>query len=82
MTDSASTPTGASTGAGRERPQTGDPQVDEATTPLDALDDLPVDEHADVYDEVDTRLRAVMATAGDSAPEDISDSPDSADPGA
>jgi hypothetical protein len=78
VTDSASTPTAA----GRARPQTGDPQVDEATTPLDALDALPVDEHADVYGEVDTRLRAVMSTAGDSAPEDTSDSPDSADPGA
>jgi hypothetical protein len=50
--------------------------------PLDALDDLPVGEHADVYDEVDTRLRAVMATEGDSAPEDTSDSPAGAEPGA
>jgi len=79
--DSASTPTGA----GPERPQTGNSQVDDATAALDVLDDLPVDEHAAVYDEVDTRLRAVMATAGDSAPEDTSaasDPPASADPGA
>jgi hypothetical protein len=79
--DSVSTPTGA----GRERPQTGDPQVDDATAALDVLDDLPVDEHAAVYDEVDTRLRAVMATAGDSALEETSaasDPPASADPGA
>jgi hypothetical protein len=78
VTDIASTPTGA----GRERPQTGDQQVDDATAPLDSLPDLPVDEHAAVYDEVDIRLRAVMATAGDSAPEDASDSAAGAEPGA
>jgi hypothetical protein len=78
VTDTASTPTGA----GRARPQTGDQQVDDATAPLDALPDLPVDKHAAVYDEVDTRLRAVMATAGDSAAEDASDSAAAAEPGA
>lgn len=62
MTDSA-TPTGS----GRERPHTGDPQVDHAAAGLDRLDDLPVDEHASVYDEVDSGLRAVLGAASDPA---------------
>jgi hypothetical protein len=81
VTDSASPPTSA----GRERPQTGHPQVDQATGALDDLDDLPVDEHAGVYDQVDSELRSVLATATDSVPEDAAaaiDSPPGADPGA
>jgi hypothetical protein len=78
VTGSATPPTGA----GRERPQTGHPQVDQATAALDRLDDLPVDEHAGVYDQVDSALRAVLAP--DPAAEDVtpaSDSPTSSDPG-
>jgi hypothetical protein len=79
VTDSASPPTGTR----RERPRTGHPQVDQATAPLDGLDDLPVDEHAGVYDQVDSGLRDVLATAADPAVEDASlasDTPTSADP--
>jgi hypothetical protein len=81
VTDNASPPTRAA----RERPQTGDPQVDRATAPLDGLDDLPVDEHAGVYDQVDSGLRAVLATATEAAAQDASrasGSPTGADQGA
>jgi hypothetical protein len=68
VTDNASPPTRAA----RERPQTGHPQVDRATAALDGLDDLPVDEHARVYDQVDSGLRAVLATATEAGAQDAS----------
>lgn len=70
MTDSCSTSTGV------RRPQTGNPQVDKATAGLAGLDDLPVDEHAVVYDRVDSGLRAVLSTAGDTAVDDTAEAPD------
>jgi hypothetical protein len=85
VTDNASPPTRAA----RERPQTGHPQVDRATAALDDLDDLPVDEHAGVYDQVDSGLRAVLASATEAAAEaaaqdasGASGSPTGADQGA
>ena len=55
------------TGFARERPHTGDPQVDDAAAGLDRLDELPVDEHANVYDQVDSGLRAVLGGNSDPA---------------
>jgi len=47
---------------------TGDPQVDDALSRLDGLDDRPLDEHADVYTDIHRSLGAVLdGTAG--APE-------------
>jgi hypothetical protein len=63
VTDSFSTPTGSRL----ERPHTGDHRVDQVAAGLDRLDDLPVDEHPSVYDEVDSGLRGVLGAASDPA---------------
>jgi hypothetical protein len=44
-----------------ERPSTGNEGVDSATAALDALDELPTSEHAEVFDEVHRRLQGALA---------------------
>ena len=44
-----------------EIPETGDPAVDAALAPLAALPELPVTEHAEVYDTVQRGLAHALA---------------------
>lgn len=44
-----------------EPPETGDAGVDSALAPLRRLADLPVTEHADVYDEAHRGLQSALA---------------------
>jgi hypothetical protein len=44
---------------------TGHPVVDEVIASLTALDGLPVEQHAAVFEAVHDRLRGVLADAGD-----------------
>lgn len=46
---------------------TGDPDVDAALGRLRDLDELPVDEHGDVYEDVHGRLGAVLDGSADGA---------------
>lgn len=48
-------------------------RIDEALARLDRLDELPVDAHPDIYDEIHTGLRNALANAG--RDEDPSDTP-------
>jgi hypothetical protein len=57
------------TGAG----QSGNGRIDEAIARLDRLDELPVDAHPDIFDEIHTGLRNALANAG--RDEDPSDTP-------
>lgn len=57
------------TGAG----QSGNGRIDEAIARLDRLDELPVDAHPEIYDEIHTGLRNALANAG--RDEDPSDTP-------
>jgi hypothetical protein len=50
-----------------ERPATGEPRVDAALAMLDELDELPVAEHARVFDEVHRRLEDVLGELGSGA---------------
>jgi hypothetical protein len=43
-----------------DRPQTGEPRVDAAMTLLDRLTELPVTEHAAVFEQVHAELTAVL----------------------
>ncbi|MFY0406007.1 hypothetical protein [Solicola sp. PLA-1-18] len=47
---------------------TGDPRVDAVLESLQQLADLPVDAHAQVYDQIHGELRAVLTHAGDEGP--------------
>jgi hypothetical protein len=49
---------------GGPQPPTGDPRVDAALGALSALDDLPVDRHAAVFEAAHDRLREVLTDAG------------------
>ena len=49
------------TGPNRPASATGDPRVDAALTPLNALDDAPVDDHPEVIDEVHRALQDILA---------------------
>ncbi|MGH3303390.1 MAG: hypothetical protein ACRDOK_17245, partial [Streptosporangiaceae bacterium] len=46
--------------AARARPETSEPRVDAALTLLDRLTELPVTEHATVYEQVHAELTAVL----------------------
>ena len=52
---------------GGERRATGEPRVDAALAMLDELADLPVAEHARVFDEVHARLENVLGELGSGA---------------
>ena len=43
---------------------TGNGRIDEAIARLDRLDELPVDAHPDIFDEIHTGLRDALANAG------------------
>ncbi|MDO9380196.1 MAG: hypothetical protein Q7T56_15220 [Nocardioidaceae bacterium] len=51
-----------------EVPPTGDARVDAVLESLQQLADLPVDAHAEVYDQIHGQLRAVLTQAGDQGP--------------
>lgn len=42
----------------------GNGRIDDAMALLQRLDELPVEAHPDIYDEVHTRLRDALANAG------------------
>jgi len=42
----------------------GNSRIDRAVARLDRLDELPVDAHPDIYDEIHTGLRDALANAG------------------
>ena len=46
--------------AGPGRPETGEPRVDAAVAALDELSELPVTEHAAVFEQVHRQLREVL----------------------
>lgn len=52
---------GGSTRAEPTVPATGNPAVDAAAQRLAALDDAPVEEHVDIYDDVHRRLQEGLA---------------------
>jgi hypothetical protein len=51
-------------GEGRTRTATGHPEVDEAIDTLDALQGLPVADHAGVFEAAHARLRHALTDAG------------------
>jgi hypothetical protein len=53
------------TGPIRPASATDDPRVDAALTPLNALDDTPVDDHPEVIDEVHRALQDILAEEQD-----------------
>jgi hypothetical protein len=46
-------------------PDTGDPRVDQAIAGLAALDELPLDEHPAVLEEVHDQLRGILGELGE-----------------
>jgi hypothetical protein len=54
----------AAVGEGPARTATGHPEVDEAIDTLDALDGLPVADHAAVFEAAHARLRHALTDAG------------------
>ena len=64
MTDGSDLPTGADGGP----EATGQPAVDDALARLRDVDDRPVADHVEVYDDVQQRLAAAMDDAPDRRP--------------
>jgi hypothetical protein len=50
-------------------PRTGDPEVDEALGRLDQLADLPLEQHGEVFRDVQDRLSRVLERGPDSGDE-------------
>jgi hypothetical protein len=48
--------------------RTGDSRVDEAVARLDALGEVPLDEHPPVLEAVHDRLREILGELGDASP--------------
>lgn len=44
--------------------RSGNGRIDDAVTRLDRLDELPVDAHPDIYDQIHAGLRDALANAG------------------